>query len=69
MDLETGRRSSERVGERLAERAETVAVAESATGGLVGSLFTDVPGASTYFDRSVVTYSYRAKRAELAVSR
>jgi nicotinamide-nucleotide amidase len=58
-----------RVGEVLRERGETVAVAESATGGLVGSLLTDVPGSSDYFDRSLVTYAYDAKLTELAVSR
>jgi len=49
------------VGESLRERDATVAAAESCTGGLVGSLLTDVPGSSDYFDRSVVTYSYDAK--------
>lgn len=58
-----------RVGEALREADETLAVAESCTGGLVGSLVTDVPGSSDYFDRSLVTYSYDAKRAELAVPR
>ena len=59
----------ERLGEALRERGETISVAESATGGLAGSLLTDVPGSSDYFDRAVVTYSYRAKRALLAVPR
>ncbi|WP_224269865.1 CinA family protein [Haloprofundus salinisoli] len=59
----------ERLGDALRERGDTVAVAESCTGGLIGSLFTDVPGSSDYFDRSVVTYSYDAKRDLLAVSR
>lgn len=59
----------ERVGDRLRGREEFVAVAESATGGLVGSLLTDVPGSSAYFDRSVVTYSNDAKQDVLAVSR
>ena len=58
-----------RVGEALREREQTVAVAESCTGGLVGSLLTDVPWSSAYFDRSLVTYSYDAKQALLAVSR
>ncbi|PSP83608.1 CinA family protein [Halobacteriales archaeon QS_6_64_34] len=59
----------QRVGAALRERDETLAVAESCTGGLVGSLVTDVSGSSAYFDRSLVTYSYRAKQELLAVSR
>jgi len=47
--------------ELLTDRGETLAVAESSTGGLVGSMITDVPGASAYFDRAVVTYSNEAK--------
>lgn len=58
-----------RVGEALTEREETVAVAESCTGGLVGALLTAVPGSSAYFDRALVTYSYDAKRDVLAVPR
>ncbi|MFW5917835.1 MAG: CinA family protein [Halorubrum sp.] len=53
----------------LADRDATLAVAESLTGGLVGSRVTDVPGASAYFDRGFVTYAYDAKREVLGVSR
>ena len=59
----------ERVGDALRERGEFVATAESCTGGLVGSLITDVPGSSDYFDRSYVTYTYDAKQEELGVPR
>ncbi|WP_276261635.1 CinA family protein [Haloglomus litoreum] len=59
----------ERIGDALRETNATIAAAESATGGLIGSLLTDVPGSSDYFDRSVVTYSYDAKRDVLAVPR
>jgi nicotinamide-nucleotide amidase len=58
-----------RVGETLTERGETLAAAESCSGGLVASLVTDVPGSSEYFDRSYVTYSYDAKQQILGVSR
>lgn len=57
-----------RVGEALDEAGQTVATVESCTGGLVGSLITDVPGSSGYFDRSIVTYTYDAK-LDVGVSR
>ncbi|WP_096389259.1 CinA family protein [Halopenitus persicus] len=57
------------VGDVLRDRDETLATAESLTGGLIGSTVTDVPGSSDYFDRGFVTYAYDAKRAELAVPR
>lgn len=57
------------VGDALTARGEFVAAAESCTGGLIGSLLTDVPGSSEYFDRSVVTYSYDAKMEVLGVPR
>jgi len=59
----------ERVGEALRAAGETVAVAESCTGGLIGTLLTAVPGSSAYFDRALVTYSNEAKQDVLAVSR
>lgn len=49
------------VGSALAETDAMVAVAESSTGGLVGSKFTNIPGASRFFERSIVTYSNDAK--------
>jgi len=59
----------ERIGDALREADQTVAVAESCTGGLVGSLLTDVAGSSDYFDRGLVTYSYDAKLQDLGVLR
>jgi nicotinamide-nucleotide amidase len=53
----------ETLGDALRAASHSVATAESCTGGLIGSLLTDVPGSSDYFDRSYVTYSYDAKLA------
>jgi len=56
------------VGEKLFKRKQTVAVAESCTGGLLAKLFTDIPGASEYFTCGWVTYSNDAKITELGLS-
>ncbi|MHC4221272.1 MAG: competence/damage-inducible protein A [Planctomycetota bacterium] len=56
------------VGKQLAEQKKTIAVAESCTGGLLSKLLTDVPGATSYFNRGWVTYSNEAKIKELGVS-
>lgn len=49
------------VGRLLVERGETVATAESCTGGLISTLLTDVPGSSAYFRGGVVAYANTAK--------
>ncbi|WP_458187386.1 CinA family protein [Haladaptatus sp. NG-WS-4] len=58
-----------RLGDTLREAGATIAAAESCTGGLIGSLLTDVAGSSDYFDRGFVTYSYDAKMEHVGVSR
>ena len=58
----------------LRRQGKTLGVAESLTGGLVGSRFVSVPGASDVFRGSIVAYATEVKRdvlgvtAELAVS-
>ncbi|PSQ20116.1 CinA family protein [Halobacteriales archaeon QS_9_67_17] len=59
----------ERVGDALRASDATVATAESCTGGLIGSLLTDVAGSSDYFDRTLATYSYDAKLDLVGVAR
>lgn len=49
------------VGTLLRERNETLAVAESCTGGMIANRITDVPGSSDYFERGYITYSNQAK--------
>lgn len=55
------------VGQLLAARHATCAVAESCTGGLVSHLITNVAGASQYFIQGVVGYSNDAKQDLLGV--
>ncbi|MBE6197205.1 MAG: competence/damage-inducible protein A [Rikenellaceae bacterium] len=51
----------------LIERGETLAVAESCTGGAIASKFTAQAGASTYFLCGVVSYSNESKSNVLGV--
>jgi nicotinamide-nucleotide amidase len=51
----------QRVHEFLISRGETLAVAESCTGGSIASKFTAMAGASTYFLEGVVSYANSAK--------
>jgi len=56
-----------RLSRRLKGNAKTVTVAESCTGGLLASCLTDIAGASSWFQRSYVTYANQAKIEELGV--
>jgi PncC family amidohydrolase len=56
------------VGRLLHDHGLKLVLAESCTGGLLGSRITDVPGSSEYFLGSVVAYAYEAKVALLNVS-
>jgi nicotinamide-nucleotide amidase len=56
-----------RLVRRIKEGNHTITVAESCTGGLLASAFTDIAGASKWFQQSWVTYSNEAKVKELGV--
>ncbi len=59
---------AEKIAARLKERGETVAVAESSTGGLVSAALLAVPGASAYFVGGAVVYTRAARSALLGIS-
>ena len=63
-----GETMEEVVGKLLISRNETLSVAESCTGGLIGARLTDIPGSSAYFVEGAVVYSNDAKMRTLGVS-
>jgi PncC family amidohydrolase len=56
------------LGERLAARGETVAVAETSSGGLLSAALLAVPGASAYYLGGGVLYTMAARARLLDVS-
>lgn len=62
-------RLAARVGAHLKRRRQTVATAESCTGGWIAKALTDVAGSSEWFHEGFVTYSNAAKIRRLAVAR
>ncbi len=56
------------IGKLLVKNKQTLATAESFTGGEMASVFTKIPGASQYFKGGIVAYSAELKKQELQVS-
>ena len=52
---------------QLIQQGHMLATAESCTGGMIAAACTDLPGASTWFERGFVTYSNAAKADMLGV--
>lgn len=57
------------LGKILLKNKETISTAESCTGGAIASLITSVPGASVYFQGSIVSYSNDVKQSFLNVKK
>jgi PncC family amidohydrolase len=58
---------AQEVIDALRRAGQTMATAESCTGGLIGHLLTEVPGASDVFVGGAIVYSNAAKQAVLGV--
>jgi PncC family amidohydrolase len=58
---------AEKIAERMIARRETIAIAESSTGGLVAAALLAVPGASAYFLGGAVVYTKSARAALLGI--
>jgi nicotinamide-nucleotide amidase len=56
-----------KIAGRLKARGETIAVAESSTGGLISAALLAVPGASAYFLGGAVVYTRQARRSLVAI--
>ena len=56
------------IGQLLTEKKQTLAIAESCTGGNIAKIITSVPGASNYFVGGIVAYSKMVKMMDLNVS-
>jgi nicotinamide-nucleotide amidase len=63
----TGESLEELIGKLLLERGETLSVAESLTGGMVGERITSVPGSSKYFVGGFLVYTDAMKHELLGV--
>lgn len=59
---------AERIGARLKQRGETIAVAESSTGGLISAALLSVPGASAYFLGGGVIYTKLSRHLLLGLT-
>ena len=66
---ETKKKMEERLYELLKAKGLTISVAESCTGGMICSRLVDVHGVSEVFKEGYVTYSNKAKKRTLDVSK
>lgn len=57
------------IGKLLKQKNQTLALAESCSGGLIAHMITSVPGSSAYFMGSVVSYSNQSKMNQLGVKK
>jgi nicotinamide-nucleotide amidase len=66
--MESLRPLAEKIAARLITRKETIAIAESSTGGLIAAALLSVPGASAYFLGGAVVYTRASRLALLGIT-
>jgi len=59
---------AEQIAAKLIARKQTIAIAESSTGGLISASLLSVPGASAYFLGGAVVYTRDARRLLMDIS-
>lgn len=59
---------SKKIAKFLTDKNLTLSIAESCTGGLISSIFTDISGASKFIEKNFVTYSNSSKIELLKVN-
>jgi nicotinamide-nucleotide amidase len=59
--------NARQLGELLLQKNLSMATAESCTGGLLSGALTSVPGSSGWYEQGWVTYTNKAKMAQLGV--
>ena len=64
---ENGETLAEATVRRLLEKKQTVALAESCTGGMIAQMITDIPGSSDAFEYGLTSYGDWVKNASLGV--
>ena len=60
--------TAEKIAVLLKARKQTIAVAESSTGGLIAAILLAVPGASAYFLGGAVVYTRESRRALMGIT-
>ena len=58
---------AEKIARLLTERRETIAIAESSTGGLIAAALLSIPGASAYFVGGAVIYTKTSRSSLLGI--
>jgi nicotinamide-nucleotide amidase len=66
---EDGETIQEAIGKKLSSNQQTLAIAESCTGGYISHLITSIPGSSVYYKGGVIAYSNIIKEDSINVKR